>query len=395
MRRIMSEHEHNLPERGAVPQDGQFAPGVELLSRALKTVFLILAAVIIIMLLWFLTCGGSFIVDSTREEVIVLRFGKYAPGHVYKSGWHWFLPYPVNKIVRIPILKQEVVSRSFMASNAAKLYNPNDSSQDMTGGDTLTPGKDGYTLLGDNSVMHSDWKMTYRVTDSELYFLNCMSRSAGTVGKGNGPEAEKITLGVVSDMLKDLLDDAVITVSAHLDVQNTYFDKANYENLVRRRLEENISNAHLGVTLESLNMLLVAPPIRSYEAFQMKLLAGTESETVLEQARKYSVEQQNQALAEESRIKADASAYRKRVVAQVRADVAYFEEILAQFAQNPEAAYVSLYYGVLANAMAPVKDKFVIGGNGADRTLWMKLNPEPDVKKPAKKEEPNPAGEQK
>ena len=122
----MSEHNHNPSGTAAsTPQDGQFAPGVELLSKALKTVFVVLAAAIILMLAWFLTCGGSFIVDSTKEEVIVLRFGKFMDGNVYKSGWHWFLPYPVNKIVRIPIIKQEVVSKSFMASNAAKLYNPN------------------------------------------------------------------------------------------------------------------------------------------------------------------------------------------------------------------------------------------------------------------------------
>ena len=116
----MSEHEHTHTEERNISasQDGQFAPGVELLSRALKTIFVVLAAAIILMLVWFLTCGGSFIVDSTKEEVIVLRFGRFVEGSVYKSGWHWFLPYPVNKIVRIPIIKQEVVSSSFMASNS-------------------------------------------------------------------------------------------------------------------------------------------------------------------------------------------------------------------------------------------------------------------------------------
>ena len=44
----MSEHEHSHTEDRSISatQDGQFAPGVELLSRALKTIFVILAAVI-------------------------------------------------------------------------------------------------------------------------------------------------------------------------------------------------------------------------------------------------------------------------------------------------------------------------------------------------------------
>lgn len=394
----MSEHEHthtHTEERKiSAAQDGQFAPGVELLSRALKAIFVVLAAAIILMLLWFLTCGGSFIVDSTKEEVIVLRFGKFIEGNVYKSGWHWFLPYPINKIVRIPIIKQEVVSSSFMASNSKKLYNPNDASQDMVSGDSLVPGKDGYALLGDNSIMHSDWKMTYRVTNSRQYFLNCMSRETN-VGGGDGPDSETLNLTTSSTMLKNLLDDAVITVSAGLDVQKTYFDKANYEALVRQQLERNIEKADLGITLESLNMLLVAPPIKSFDAFQMLVLSSAEREAVLEQARKFAVEQRNQALADCSKIQSDAGAYKKRIVSEVRADVEYFEEIRKQFRQNPDAAFVSLYYGVLANSMIAVKDKFVIGApaGSKNQTLWLKLNPEPEVKRPAKSDENKPAGE--
>ena len=380
----MSEHIHNSNANNApAPQDGQFAPGVELLSKALKTVFVVLAAAIIIMLAWFLTCGGSFIVDSTKEEVIVLRFGKFVDGNVYKSGWHWFLPYPVNKIVRIPIIKQEVVSNAFMASNTAKLYNPN-AKQTQVAADSLTPGKDGYTILGDNSIMHSDWKMTYRITDTKQYFLNCMSRETVISKDMEYGPSEQVSLGTASVMLKNLLDDAVITVSSSLDVDKTYFDKANYEVLVRKQFEKNIEKAQLGITLESLNLLLVAPPIKSFEAFQNLLLSGAESSAVIEQARTYAVEQENQANTLSAKIIADAKAYQNRIVSQVKADAVYFNEIVRQFKTKPEATFVSLYYGTVANATAEVKDKFILDNNSktfGPPTLWLKLNQEPEVKK--------------
>ena len=215
------------------------------------------------------------------------------------------------------------------------------------------------------------------------------------MGGTDGPDSETVNLQASSVMLKNLLDDAVITVSAGLDVQKTYFDKASYEALVRQQLEKNIEKANLGITLESLNMLLVAPPIKSFDAFQMLVLSSAEREAVLEQARKFAVEQRNQALADCSKIQSDAEAYKKRVVSEVRADVEYFEEIQKQFRQNPDAAFVSLYYGILANSMISVKDKFVIGAPAGfqNQTLWLKLNPEPDVKRPPKKDENNPAGE--
>ena len=67
------------------PEDqSAFSSGMEFLSKTLKAVFILLAGAIIIMLAWFLTCGGSFIVDSTSESVIVLKFGKFEGE--YKDG---------------------------------------------------------------------------------------------------------------------------------------------------------------------------------------------------------------------------------------------------------------------------------------------------------------------
>ncbi|MBR4885476.1 MAG: hypothetical protein IKZ33_09210, partial [Lentisphaeria bacterium] len=80
-------------------QQNPLSGGIELLTKVLKSVFVILAVVIIALLIWFLTCGGSFIVDSTTESVIVLKFGKFHGE--YKEGWHWFPPYPITKIIRI------------------------------------------------------------------------------------------------------------------------------------------------------------------------------------------------------------------------------------------------------------------------------------------------------
>ena len=102
------------------PGEGQLSTGVDFLSRALKMFFGILAAFIIVSLGWFLIFGGSFIVDTTTESVIVLQFGKFK--QECKEGWHWFLPYPVNKIVRIPINKQEITSTAFMPMEPEFLY---------------------------------------------------------------------------------------------------------------------------------------------------------------------------------------------------------------------------------------------------------------------------------
>jgi hypothetical protein len=131
------------------PGEGQLKTGVDFLSRALKMFFGILVAFIIVSLGWFLIFGGSFIVDTTTESVIVLQFGKFK--QECKEGWHWFLPSPVNRIVRIPINKQEITSLAFMPMDAEFLYYQGVKA-DGTGpsevNEKLVPGVDGYVLLG-------------------------------------------------------------------------------------------------------------------------------------------------------------------------------------------------------------------------------------------------------
>ena len=79
----------------------------------------------------------------------------------------------------------------------------------------------------------------------------------------------------------------------------------------------------------------------------------------------------------------------------MKADAVYFNEIVRQFKAKPEATFVSLYYGTVANATAEVKDKFILDNNSkffGPPTLWLKLNQEPEVKK--KVEGSNNGGQQ-
>lgn len=265
--------DNNNKERNdllGTPADGHFSSGVELLSKALRTVFTVLAVVIIIAMIWFLSCGGSFIVNSTTESVVVLQFGKYYKQ--YDEGWHWFLPYPINKVIRISTVKRTVRSTAFMPINAAMLYDPKAKAEPMSSPVQLIPGADGYALLGDNSIMHSDWVMTYKVTDPTKYFLNCMSRESQVFSDdnvhGGSAEEENVSLNIADVILQSLLDDAVITSSAALSLKNTYYDKNNYEQTVKTALIRNLEEMDIGISLESLSLQLVKPPLRTASAFQ-------------------------------------------------------------------------------------------------------------------------------
>ena len=366
------------------PGEGQLKTGVDFLSRALKMFFGILAAFIIVSLGWFLIFGGSFIVDTTTESVIVLQFGKFK--QECKEGWHWFLPSPVNRIVRIPINKQEITSMAFMPMDAEFLYYQgvkSDGTEPSEVNEKLVPGVDGYVLLGNNSILHCEWVMTYRVTDPQKFYLTCLSTDAtenpAAASSGDtSARGQVASLGTARVMLKNLLDDVVISSSAVLNLESTYYDRAKYEHIVKQALVDRIAAADFGITLENLTLKIAAPPLVTIPSFQKLLLSETDAERVVEEARTYSVEQENLAKSESAKILADAGAYKLRVVKEVAADASYFDEIYAQYSKNKKATLVSLFSDTLAEAIAPVQDKFIVDVKGGGQSvLWLKVNQEP------------------
>lgn len=360
------------------PGEGQLKTGVDFLSRALKMFFGILAAFIIVALGWFLIFGGSFIVDTTTESVIVLQFGKFK--QECREGWHWFLPSPVNRIVRIPINKQEFTSMAFLPRDPEFLYYQGvkaDGSEPGESDKKLIPGADGYVLLGNNSILHCEWVMTYRVTDPQKFYLTCLSTDVPDASD-SADKGQTVSLETARVMLKNLLDDVVISSSAVLNLESTYYDRAKYEQTVKQALVDRIAALDFGVTLESLTLKIAAPPLVTIPSFQNLLLSETDAERVVEEARTYSVEQENLAKSESAKILADAEAYKLRVVKEVAADASYFNEIFTQYSKNRQATLVSLFSDTLAEAIAPVQDKFIVDVKGGGQSvLWLKVNQEP------------------
>ncbi len=366
-----------------------FSGGIALLSKSLKAVFITLAVCIIGLLLWFLTCGGSFIVDSTTESVIVLKFGKFHG--VYSEGWHWFMPYPVNKIIRIPTRKETVISSAFMPSNAAKIRDPN--AKSLMGnetGETLIPGIDGYALLSDNSILHSEWALTYRIGNPKDFYCNCMSIEnkglADAEKKYAEENAESIKLDSVSDMLKSQLDAAVIEAGTSLTIDGTYYDPDKYRKTVEDRLRVRIEKLNIGIVMENLTLAVCAPPLLTQTAFQEYQLAKTMAEREVESSRTYAVQQENLSRTEAQKILSEGKMEMERLARTAAADMDEFTQIYTKLQEckspsDRQTTLNALYLLTLKTALDSVKDKYIIGEDkNANDEVRLHINPAPKPK---------------
>jgi len=362
---------------------GQFSTGTAALLKLAKALFYLLTTVIVIMIIWFFTFGGAVIVDGTRETVLKLYFGKYQ--ETFTSGYHWCLPYPINTIVRVPKSNQTIRSYTFMPADRKSLIERKKDAPASSEG--LTPGKDGYLLTGDNSIVHTEWELVYKVDNPQKYYTTCLTplQPLDPDEVVKGANGEDLGTRGATTMIKNILDDCVIKVTARWNVKNILYDRTNeYISEVKALLIKQLAIRQIGISVESLALPVKRPPLQTIDAFDEAASASTQATIETETARAYAIETANNAKSEAAEIVANAQSYKERVVAEVVADKVYFTKLLQEYKKNPESVLVSLYSTTLADALAQSKDKYAIGINrGSRQELRLKLNPEPVIKKNA------------
>ena len=378
----MANENNRYGEAIGASDGGQFSTGTAALLKLAKALFYLMTTVIVIMIIWFFTFGGAVIVDGTRETVLKLYFGKYQ--ETYTSGYHWCLPYPINTIVRIPKSNQTIRSFTFMPADRKSLI---ERKKDGPAPGDLTPGKDGYLLTGDNSIVHTEWELVYRVDNPEKYYTRCLTPlqplDPDEVVKSSTGE-DMGTRGATT-MIKNILDDCVIKVTARWNIKNILYDRTNeYIAEVKAMLVKQLQIRQIGISVESLALPVKRPPLQTINAFDEAASASTQASIETETARAYAIETANSAKSEAAEIIANAQSYKERVVAEVVADKVYFTKLLQEYRKNPKSVLVSLYSSTLADALAQSKDKYAIGiSPGLRQEVRLKLNPEPVIKKNA------------
>ena len=376
----MEEHENKeLIEAKSSGGEGVFSSGMDMLVKSLKAVFILLSVLITILLIWFFTFSGFFTVRPDTA-VITLRFGEFK--ELYTDDWHWVFPYPVSSIVEIPTTPQTLASNTFMPANEKLITDRKNNPQ---GGDTLVPGVDGYLITADACIIHTSWSMTYRITGPKQYYENCMTPAVpadpdeifrdekGNSLGGRGPRT----------LLRSVLDNSVLLVTSRWNANDIIFNKSNqYRMEVESLVAKRIAEMNIGITVDSVSLGVKSPPPQTINAFDEVLQAEIQAGSAKEQAEVYASSQLALAQTEKNVMLADAANYKRRVVAEVEADAAYFKNLLPEYLKNPASVTVALFSQTVSDALSGVKDKFIVNSLPSGRQeLRLKLNPEPKADK--------------
>ena len=365
----------------AFDRSGRYEAGLRSLVKCLRWAFALLLVGIIGTLIYFVSWGGYFSVEP-QQAVLVLRFGKITD--TVTTGGHWFLPYPVNKFIRIQT-NQQLLNVDFVAPTLSENDVPN----------ALTPGKDDYLLTADANIVHTSWTVTYRVSNPAKYY-RVLSTPVEPVLNGRitaDPETKDAdgfmgTRGPVT-FLRNAFKQAVIRATAEFRVDDLLSSgQGRYSELVQRNFTQLLTDADCGIAVDTVTLNRVYPPAYTKSAFEQVTAASTTQSTLRNEAETYRVTTENETIAQRAEILAAAETYRKQIIAVMKAETIYFQSINAEYASNPKTVLMALYTSALTEALqASVDDKFILGSAGkGTRKIWFQLNRENKVKAPKAEE---------
>ena len=350
-------------------RSGRYDAGLKSLAKSLRVAFLLLLIGIIATLIYFVSGAGYFSVEP-QEAVIVTRFGKIVG--TYTSGGHWFMPFPVSQFVRIQT-SQQLLNVDFAAA----------SNQMGAAEDSLEPGRDSYIITGDANIIHSSWTISYRVDNPEKYYLNLLTPQLPVVNGKVSPDDEFTdadgmvgTRGPVT-FLRNLFRQAVINVTAKSKVDDILTQgQSKYSEEAQNEFSRLLAQHDCGIVIVNVGLNRIYPPVKTKAAFEEVTAADNASSAMIKEADTYAAIQDNEAAAKSAAIIADAKAYEKKVVARLKAQSEYFNNICGK---NSDGALIMALYTDMLREIGPAitSDKFILGPKGQGKSLWLKLNPEP------------------
>lgn len=317
-------------------------PANQALADALRISFMILKLVMVFVVGLFIA-GGFYQVEQNQRAVELLFGRVQGAGReaIAKPGWHWVWPY-VGEVILIPAPtalqtldvdsfwyymteKEKTLGRVTRAEKTLQIVRDGYSLTSTRRADRalLMDDSDGGGLgrgerelsVTDYNLVHTKWRIEYYVTDPITFVRNLW-------------DGRKRGWFIVDRLLRSVLSDAVINVSAHRDIDWILWQNTNqFTNDVGVLMTARLDALDVGLTA---NLILIdkSIPHQVRPVFNKATAALSMKNAMLETAGAKAREIVNKAKAQEKIIIANADAYRKIIVNAAQADAAYIDEVL-------------------------------------------------------------------
>ena len=278
-----------------------------------------------VLVLGAMTC---FYTVDDKQQAVVTTFGKVTD--VTDAGVHFMIPFGIQQVRKVDVNVYQKIELGY--SSDGNYYNVNENESTM--------------ITGDYNIVNVDFFVEYKISDPVQYLFS-----------SNNPEL----------ILRNLIQSQIRNVVGSSTVDAVLTDgKENIQMQVKDLVSSILEEYDIGLTLVDVKIQDAEPPTQEVvEAFKAVETAKQKAETVINDAKAYENAQLPKAQAEADKKIQNAEFLRQKRINEATQQVAMFEAMYAEYAQNPAITRSRMYYETISEIMPGVK-LFINTGDGSN-----------------------------
>ena len=322
---------YRWPGNDPSPQKQKKKPDLKRVGRTLLVVVLALVLV---------TLGGTcFYTVSDKQQAVVTTFGKVTD--VTEAGVHFKLPFGIQNVRKVDVNVYQQFNLGYSGEKGTYETNASESSM----------------ITGDYNIVNVDFFVEYKISDPVAYLYS-----------SNDPV--QILRNLIQSQVRNVVGssavDAVLTTG-----------KENIQMQVKELVTQELEKYNIGLSLIDVKIQDAEPPTQEVvEAFKAVETAKQKAETVINDAKAYQNAQLPKAQAEADKLLRNAEYLKQKRINEAHQQVAMFQAMYDQYAQNPAITRSRMYYETISEVLPDVK-LYINSGTGAAGDVQMLLPLEP------------------
>ena len=267
------------------------------------------------------------------ESGVRMRFGR--PVGVLEGGLHLTLPYPIERVIRVPSTQVRAVSVGLAVPGTRGAFRAVGLPEDQW-------------LTGDANIVELEATVLYTVTDPVTFLF-------GLSGDGERRQEDSIQAtaeAVLTRLMAGMTIDSILATG-----------KLELSRRGQAEIQDLLDELRVGVRLSALHVSEVGPPGRVISAFNDVSSAKSDRERMLMEAEGLQGTVLPRAQARARARVQEARAMANRFVRRAEGDAAAFRGLAAEFARHPGSTRERLWFEAMERILQRTEEKILPPGS--------------------------------
>ena len=279
-----------------------------------KLILIGVAAVLVLV-----TLLTSFYTVDDKQQAVITTFGQVTD--ITDAGLHFKLPFGIQQVHKVDVNVYQKIELGYTTQED---------------GDYVVKNSESTMITGDYNIVNVDFFVEYKISDPEQYLFS-----------SNDPEL----------ILRNLIQSQVRNVVGSTSVDAVLTDgKESIQMQVKELVSQILQEYEIGLTLVDVRIQDSEPPTQDViEAFKAVETAKQRAETVVNDAKAYQNAKIPEAQAQADKLLQNAEYLKQKRINEAIQQVAMFEAMYAEYANNPDITKSRMYYEAISEILPGVK----------------------------------------